>query len=670
MTTTSSSDAPAHSGPLSFFTKTLSRWATFSFGLVTLITVSCAGYDYFLLEQEKSASIAKQDRDEKNGGVLIELVGLQKQIEIDIIQVQQFLSDFSATRGQDGNDGGLTNAAKFAARFSQDIIAARKAAEACGNQDLVDAFSQLERRFPGYYAQGVEMAKVYAGQGTSAGNKLVVAFDKTSDEMQEKLDLSSTALDFAKQRHAQDAAIANAQIDQFRNRATTVALGGVGITAITCLIGIFIFRYWVIQPLSWVTFTFKKLAGGDPSYDVYDIARYDEIGDLSRAYSEFRQVTVERQGFSRETHMLSLLNEWLQSCKTLDELYETVAKFLTRLLPNCSGCLYIYANSRDVLDSAKVWNGGEITSAMHPDDCWGLRRGRTFIYGEDEIDFHCAHVSPSMSTDYCCIPILAHGETIGLLHLGFDIHLASGDEKSRKNIIDKQRRLGIVCAEQISMAIANVKLRDQLRDQSIRDALTGLFNRRYLLEACRREFSRAARMSQNVSILSIDVDHFKKYNDNHGHDAGDTVLRAVGECLEKSFRNEDIACRFGGEEFIVVLSGAIPEDAAGKADELRSKVESLVVRYLDRALPRITISVGIATFPDCGDNPQAVIKAADEALYRAKANGRNRVELSSSLSLSIGISTDHAIALRQTPETSFSQSAKNEKRAGSLGNAA
>ncbi len=106
------------------------------------------------------------------------------------------------------------------------------------------------------------------------------------------------------------------------------------------------------------------------------------------------------------------------------------------------------------------------------------------------------------------------------------------------------------------MAIANVKLRDQLRDQSIRDTLTGLFNRRYLLETCRREFSRAQRAQQSVSILSIDVDHFKKFNDNHGHDAGDTVLRAVGKCLENSFRNEDIACRFGGEEFIVVLPGA------------------------------------------------------------------------------------------------------------------
>lgn len=306
-----------------------------------------------------------------------------------------------------------------------------------------------------------------------------------------------------------------------------------------------------------------------------------------------------------------------------------VAEFLSKLLPNCAGSLYIYANSRDILESAKVWNGGETSPAMHPDDCWGLRRGRIYTFGENEINFPCAHVSSSgEKEDYCCIPILAHGETIGLLHLSFGC-VPKHDRTTRRteNIVE-QRRLGLVCAEQISLAIANVKLRDQLRDQSIRDSLTGMFNRRYMLETCRREFSRAIRAGQNVSILSIDVDHFKKFNDNHGHDAGDTVLRTVGDCMKNSFRDEDVPCRFGGEEFVVILPGADAIVAARKAQELRSKIESLVVRYVDGNLPRITISIGVAAFPHCGDNPQAVLKAADEALYRAKEEGRNRVVLS------------------------------------------
>jgi diguanylate cyclase (GGDEF)-like protein len=213
-----------------------------------------------------------------------------------------------------------------------------------------------------------------------------------------------------------------------------------------------------------------------------------------------------------------------------------------------------------------------------------------------------------------------------MLHLEFVSEHAKRGEPYPAAEMAEQRRLGLVCAEQISLAIANVKLRDQLRDQSIRDALTGMFNRRYMMETCRREFSRAARASQPVSILSIDVDHFKKFNDNHGHDAGDTVLRAVGDLLKSSFRDEDVPCRFGGEEFVVLLPGATAEAAAQKAEELRSRVEALIVRYVDGNLPRITISIGVAAFPGSGDSPQAVLKAADEALYRAKDAGRNCVE--------------------------------------------
>jgi diguanylate cyclase (GGDEF)-like protein len=154
-----------------------------------------------------------------------------------------------------------------------------------------------------------------------------------------------------------------------------------------------------------------------------------------------------------------------------------------------------------------------------------------------------------------------------------------------------------------------------------------MYNRRYMLETCRREFSRAVRSGQSVGILSIDVDHFKKFNDNHGHDAGDMVLRAIADCLQANFRDEDVACRFGGEEFIVLLAGAPAHVAFDKAEDIRKKIEGVVVRYLDANLPRITISIGVAAFPQAGNNPQAVMKAADEALYRAKDDGRNCVRL-------------------------------------------
>ena len=212
------------------------------------------------------------------------------------------------------------------------------------------------------------------------------------------------------------------------------------------------------------------------------------------------------------------------------------------------------------------------------------------------------------------------------MHLGFVAKNAGA--QTVQSTFAEERRLGLAAAEHISWAIANVKLREQLRDQSIRDVLTGLFNRRYMLETCRRQFQRAARAGQSVSILSIDVDHFKTFNDNHGHDAGDSVLRCVGETLCSVFREEDVPCRFGGEEFVVLLPGATPAVAARRAEELRTKIEAISVRYAEGTLPKITVSIGVAAFPKSGTNPMEVLKVADEALYAAKADGRNCVRLS------------------------------------------
>jgi diguanylate cyclase (GGDEF)-like protein len=428
--------------------------------------------------------------------------------------------------------------------------------------------------------------------------------------------------------YEQEIARARSQVEADERHFLAILLAVAVLGAMALAGGLLFVKAGLLTPVLKMRDSMLRLSQGDLDFAIDGRQRAHELAEMARAVEVFHTTLVERQKLNRETRLLADLNEWLQSCNSLGELYRMVAEFLGRLLPGCAGSLYIYANSRDVLESAKAWNGGKMMPAMHPDDCWGLRRGRPYTFGENEIDFRCSHVDPSMQSEYCCIPILAHGETIGLLNLEFRCHSGSDGEKTHNGANAEQRRLGLVCAEQISLAIANVKLRDQLRDQSIRDVLTGLFNRRYMLETCRLEFSRAARAGQSISILSIDVDHFKKYNDNHGHDAGDMVLRAVGNCLENLFRNEDIPCRFGGEEFVVILPGADADAGSRRAEQLRSKTEEIVVRYLEKNLPRITVSIGVAVFPQAGDNPQAVLKAADEALYRAKEKGRNRVELS------------------------------------------
>jgi diguanylate cyclase (GGDEF)-like protein len=220
---------------------------------------------------------------------------------------------------------------------------------------------------------------------------------------------------------------------------------------------------------------------------------------------------------------------------------------------------------------------------------------------------------------YLCIPILAQGETLGILHLQTteETPLLESSDLSIKTTF----------AGQVGLSIANIKLREALRTQSVRDALTGLYNRRYLEEVLEREVRRAARAAQSLGILMIDLDHFKSFNDTYGHDAGDAVLRETGQFLAKGVRAEDFVCRFGGEEFVVILPTADMKSSQARAERLRSKMRELTVMHQGRSLGMITISIGVASFPQHGVSPKELMAAADAALYEAKRGGRDQVAI-------------------------------------------
>jgi len=334
----------------------------------------------------------------------------------------------------------------------------------------------------------------------------------------------------------------------------------------------------------------------------------------AQAETEFLSQQL-RQG--REVRLLGDLNEWLQSSESLDELFYMVTRFMSHLLPALSGAIYVYSASRDVLDGSCSWNGGTHRTHIHPEDCWGLRRGRTYSNSESEVRFVCAHVpDDDHAKDHICIPFLAHGETVGMMHLTVQDTLAP-------QTVARHRKLAQMCAEQISLAIANVRMRDELHDQAIRDSLTGLYNRRHVLDMLRRRID--LRKAAPFSVIVIDIDHFKQFNDNHGHDAGDVVLRSVAEVLASACDGLDTAARMGGEELMLLLPDIEPATATARAEALRKAVADLTLRYGDKTLPRVTISIGAAHYPAHGATPQEVIRAADEAMYAAKANGRNGV---------------------------------------------
>jgi diguanylate cyclase (GGDEF)-like protein len=338
-----------------------------------------------------------------------------------------------------------------------------------------------------------------------------------------------------------------------------------------------------------------------------------------------KEVLAQERARQAEEKMLAQLDEWLQSCKSLEELYMIVKTFMGRLLPGSKGELYIYSNSRDVLDGMCNWNTRDLHQTITADSCWSLRRGRAYEYTRDGLCFHCDHVTAHHHAvevaEYICVPIVAHGDTVGLLHIRFD-HQAEGAAR-----ISDAGAFAVRCGEHISLAIANAKLRDELRDQSIRDPLTGLYNRRFFMDAMRREVSISDRRKSCFGLISFDADRFKTFNDNHGHDAGDMVLRAIGAKLTEIMTAGEICCRFGGEEFAVLVPAANLAETAALAERLREAIFLMQVRYMDGYLSRVSVSIGVAAFPGSGLQPQDILRRADEALYRAKEQGRNRVVL-------------------------------------------
>jgi len=222
---------------------------------------------------------------------------------------------------------------------------------------------------------------------------------------------------------------------------------------------------------------------------------------------------------------------------------------------------------------------------------------------------------------------MAHGEGIGVLYLNSGSNECGSDERTGKQPLDSTVRLAKVLAESTALALANLNLREVLRAQSIRDPLTGLFNRRYMEESLERELSRATRKKQPLSVAMLDVDHFKHFNDSFGHDAGDTLLCEIARVFRTTLRAEDIICRYGGEEFAMILPDAPLPSIQGRIEQLREKVRDTIAQHRGQPLDRVTVSIGIATYPEHGTTSETLLRAADAALYQAKAQGRDRVVL-------------------------------------------
>ena len=335
---------------------------------------------------------------------------------------------------------------------------------------------------------------------------------------------------------------------------------------------------------------------------------------------------LEERG--REMGLLSEMSELLQNCEDFEEAYAVSARYIQKLFPFYHGALCLTSSSRDMVEAVEMWGDPAPTErGFTPSDCWALRRGRPHLVNDPQPGLMCAHVLRPQSANYLCVPMMARSEALGILHL------RHAGETGQQGALwqpsnEHKQQLAVAVADQIGMALANLRLRETLRNMAIRDPLTGLFNRRYMEESLERELRRADRRKTTVGVIMFDIDHFKDFNDIYGHDGGDALLRELGSFVKTRTRGEDIACRYGGEEFVYVLPESSLVDTQNRAEQLRQEMKQIKVYHLGKALNNISISLGVCAFPEHGLTAETILKTADTALYRAKNEGRDRVVVS------------------------------------------
>ena len=319
---------------------------------------------------------------------------------------------------------------------------------------------------------------------------------------------------------------------------------------------------------------------------------------------------------------LAKMNEFLQTCLNIKEAKLVLSDLLPQLFPNTHGAVYLMNNSKNLLNTISVWGLANSSSSFETNECWALRRNRTHLVNANTnanlSSLYCNHVEHNAhNTPTLCLSMIAKGKTLGMLYLRF----------APSTTISKSiQELAETVAQNIAMSFANLTLQQELRYQSLRDPLTGLFNRRYLHESLVKEIERAQRKQQFIGIMMLDIDYFKRFNDTYGHSAGDRVIKEVANYLISEVRQYDIACRYGGEELVLVMPDAFIEDTIIRAEQIRMGISKLKLEHEGKILESISVSIGVSCFPDDGTTVDSLISTADRALYEAKSAGRDCVK--------------------------------------------
>jgi diguanylate cyclase (GGDEF)-like protein/PAS domain S-box-containing protein len=342
---------------------------------------------------------------------------------------------------------------------------------------------------------------------------------------------------------------------------------------------------------------------------------------LQQANRKLEAWVRELEQRAREMALLNEMGDILRACLTTEEVYEVIVRVAQEIFPGQGGALFVIVPFRKIVESMAEWGDrSQIELTFTPEECWALRRGRVHLVEDTRVGLLCRHLPTPPPRGYICVPMMAQSEALGILHL---------TQTEDAQMPEAKQRLAIAMAEHVAMALSNLRLHEKLRNQSIRDQLTGLFNRTFMEESLELELRRAGRTQHPLSVIMLALDDFQTMNDRFGLDVGESVLRRTGMLLQANVRKGDIACRYSGQTYVLILPLSSYEVSRERAESLCQTVRSLEVKHQTEQVGHVTASVGLAAFPVHGQTVETLLRSADAALNRARSGGGNCVMVAS-----------------------------------------
>ncbi|RPJ63981.1 MAG: diguanylate cyclase [Dehalococcoidia bacterium] len=370
---------------------------------------------------------------------------------------------------------------------------------------------------------------------------------------------------------------------------------------------------------------------------------FDSSGQIKGAIETIRDITERKQLEEEISTSNEMLKQWLDesertkhemmitgemirkidSCASLDEAGKNACIYLDKLFDEDTGFIAIINEENNLLEPIGAFDKLHCAGHFRLSDCWATKLKRPYIYSRSAGGQLCAHMRDSSSHTYVEVPLVAQNKLLGLLCIQCNLDESDNEQVSRW--LEQRKAMINRIAAQLSLALANTQLRVTLRRQAIIDPLTGLYNRRYMHEVLENELRRSLRAGKSIGFIMGDIDNFKKFNDLYGHDIGDQLLKSVANTMKAVVRLEDIVCRYGGEEFLIILPSASLQDTYQRALQINDVVKSIVLNSGSNKIKGVTISLGVSAYPEQGKTGDELIAAADKAMYQAKNEGRDRV---------------------------------------------